>query len=179
MKIKKRYFTDSSNSPWFDENTGSRKSTVYYNIDEATDQIQDKGEPLPTIYQWLKEKNAFFTGDDELREMYQVTTIDEEGDVVSTQTNGEIVPVDGDVTDDYRYVIYKGGLRYKNRPILWIVNNQYVTISQYTANTYTVNWTGNTSGAERMPDFIDEVKSVYVSEDDDAYTNYIRANELA
>lgn len=179
VKIKKRYFTDSSNSPWFDENTGARKSTVYYNIDEATDQIQDKGEPLPTIYQWLKEKNAFFTGDDELREMYQVTTIDEEGDVVSTQTNGEIVPVDGDVTDDYRYVIYKGGLRYKNRPILWIVNNQYVTISQYTANTYTVNWTGNTSGAERMPDFIDEVKSVYVSEDDDAYTNYIRANELA
>lgn len=179
VKIKKRYFTDSSNLPWFDENTGARKSTVYYNIDEATDQIQDKGEPLPTIYQWLKEKNAFFTGDDELREMYQVTTIDEEGDVVSTQTNGEIVPVDGDVTDDYRYVIYKGGLRYKNRPILWIVNNQYVTISQYTANSYTVNWTGNTSGAERMPDFIDEVKSVYISEDDDAYTSYIRANELA
>ena len=59
VKIKKRYFTDSSNSPWFDENTGARKSTVYYNIDEATDQIQDKGEPLPTIYQWLKEKNAF------------------------------------------------------------------------------------------------------------------------
>lgn len=178
VKIKKRYFTDSSNLPWFDENTGARKSTVYYNIDEATDKISDMGEPLPTIYEWLLRQNSFFSGDDQLNDMYRVTTLDEDGDVVSTEVNGTIEPVDGDYSDDMRYVIYKGGLRYKNRPILWIVNNQYVTISQYTANTYTVTWTSNTSGAERMPDFIDEVKSVYISEDDDAYTSYIRANEL-
>ena len=30
-----------------------------------------------------------------------------------------------------------------------------------------------------MPDFMDEVKSIYISEDDDQYTKFIRATELA
>ncbi len=179
VKIKKRYFTNTSYSPWFDETTGARKSTVFYDVDEATDKIADLGEPMPTIYQWLKSKNSFFTGDDELNDMYQVISEDEDSEFVSTESSGKLEPVVGDVTTDYRSVIYKGGLRYKNRPILWIVNNQYVTITQYTANTFTVTWNGNDSGAERMPDFMDEVKSVYISEDDDAYTKFIRANELA
>ena len=178
VKIKKRYFTDSSDLPWYDEDTGAKKSTVYYNVDEATDKIADMGELMPTLYEWLKSQNNFFTGDDVLNDMYQVTSIEEDGEVV-LDSNGELAPVDGGVTDDYRYVIYKGGLRYKNRPIIWIINNQYVTVTQYTKNTFQVTWTSNTSGAERMPDFIDEVKSVYISEDDDNYTKFIRANELA
>lgn len=179
VKIKKRHFTDIDNLPWYDENTGARKSTVYYNIDEATDMISDLGEPLPTIYEWLLKKNSFFSGDDHLNDMYRVTALDEEGDIVSTETNGKIEPVDGGVTDDYRFVVYKGGPMYKNRPIVWIVNNQYNTITQYTRNTFTVTWTNNTSGAEAMPDFIDEVKSVYISEDDNSYLMFIHSAELA
>ena len=179
VKVKKRYFTDNSSLPWFDENTGARKSSVYYNVDEASDKVADMGEPLPTLYQWLQSKNSFFTGDDQLRDMYRITSVEEDSETISTEQNGKLEPVDGDVTDNYLNVIYKGGPMYKNRPIIWIVNNQFVTISQYTKGTFTVRWTNNTSGAETMPDFIDEVKSVYISEDDDNYTKFIRADELA
>ena len=71
VKIKKRYFTDNSHLPWYDEATGARKSTVYYNVDEAADMIADMGETLPSLFEWLKSKNEFFAGEDMLTEMYK------------------------------------------------------------------------------------------------------------
>lgn len=179
VKVKKRYFTDDSWMPWYDEQTGARHSTVYYNVDEATDMINDLGQPLPTIYEWLKQKNSFFGGDNELREMYRVQAAEEDEEFISTENVGKLEPVDGDVTDNYKNIIYKGGLMYKNRPIVWIMNNQFNTVTQYTKGTFSVEWTSNESGAQSMPDFMDEVKSIYISEDDDQYTKFIRATELA
>mgnify|MGYP007069835626 CR=1 FL=1 len=171
VKIKKRYFTDNSELPWYDEATGANKSTVYYNMDEATDMVEDSGETLPTLYEWLLKKNDFFSGEDYLTEMCKPDS--SKGYILERMTGD--VPEDGNYMD----IVYKGGPTYKNRPIIWIVNNMYVTISHYTKSTFSYDlkegkgWSNNQSGAATMPDYIDEVKAVYISENDDAYHSFI------
>ncbi len=174
VKVRGRYFTSSDRLPWYDERTGARKSSVYYNLDEATDRTIDEGKTLPTLFAWLKEKNEFFGGDDHMEDRW--TIVDD--------TTGELrraadASVDTQLATDYSKSVFRDGPTYKNRPIVWMVNNTYCTVSQYTRNTYNIRWTSNTSGATTMPDFIDEVKSVYISEDDDNYTRFIHADELA
>jgi len=177
VKIKKRYFTDNSNLPWYDEKTGASKSTIFYNIDEATNEIEDNGEILPTLYEWLIKKNEFFSGDDYFNDMCKP---DSSKGYLLRRMEGD-VPEDGNYLD----VVFKGGPTYKNRPIIWIINNMYVTISHYTASKFSfspsagIGWSNNKSGAAEPPQFIDEVKSVYVSEDQDAYTRFIYVDELA
>ena len=171
VKIKKRYFTDSSNLPWYDEKTGARKSTIYYNLDEASDRIADEGEVLPTLYAWLMKKNNFFSGTEAMEDMW----------IIGNDTTGELQ--DARNSDepplDFSKVVFKDGLFYKNRPIIWIVNNTYCTVTQFPERpTYNIRWKNNDSGATAMPDFIDEVKSVYISEDDDNYTKFVQADEL-
>ena len=176
VKIKRRYFTDSSNLPWYDEATGARKSTVYYNVDEAADMIADMGETLPTLFEWLKLKNEFFAGEDMLTEMCKP---DSANDYKLEMMIGD-VPSDGNYND----VVFKGGLSYKNRPIVWVLNNMYLTVSNYNRNTFHLNhaagegWTNNLAGAAEMPTFIDEVKSIYISEDEEHFHNFIRVDEL-
>lgn len=175
VKVKRRYFTDNTHLPWYDEKTGARKSSVYYNVDEATDRIYDEGEPLPTLFEWLMKKNSFFSGDDRLMDAYEIEVEDPEmfpgaGPLSSTS-------VDEATVTDKTLLVYKGGPTYKNRPVIWVINNQYFNTTGYSATRYTLEWTSNTSGAAAMPDFIDEVKSVYISEDDDNYRNFIRVKE--
>lgn len=171
VKVKGRYFTDNSHLPWYDEKTGARKSSIYYNVDEASDAINDMGEQLPTLCEWLKKKNAFFAGDDAFEDQYFV---DDSTGVLYSAMDGEVTT---EQMVNNRFSVYKGGLTYKNRPILWIVNNQFNTISYYPYSKLTITDT-NGSGIMAPPGFLDEVKSVYVSEDDDNYTKFIRSEEL-
>ena len=166
VKIKKRYFTDSSDLPWYDENTGARKSNIYYDMDEATDKIADLGEPMPTLYQWLKSQNNLFTGDADLKDMYK------------PDENGFLIPFSPVDASSYSGAVYKDGLSYKGRPIVWIADNKFITVTQYSKSTFTPTWFNFTSEIEWLPDFIDEVKSVYISEDGNAYSSFIVANEL-
>ena len=177
VKVKKRYFTDDSWLPWYDEGAAARHSIIYYNVDEATDKTIDMGETLPTLYQWLKSKNEFFSGDDDLVDLYIPTRI-EPGEIDTAGVAGKLVKVEGDVIDNYMNAVYKGGLMYKNKPVVWIVNNQYVCTSYYNRSTFNVIWNDNQSGAAAMPTFIDEVKSVYVSEEGEPYKKYIIAEEF-
>ena len=90
------------------------------------------------------------------------------------------IPLDGNYTN----IVFQGGLSYKNRPIIWIVNNMYVTVTRYLKSSFSldppngVGWSNNFSGATPMPDFIDEVKSVYISEDQDNFTKFVHVDEL-
>lgn len=172
VKVKGRYFTDNSRLPWYDEKTGARKSTIYYNVDEASDAIIDSGEQLPTLYEWLKQKNPFFEGTNSLDDRWVVID-DTTGKMLSVNDPGVSV----DLMTDYLHTVYKDGLTYKKRPILWIVNNAYNTITYYPYNTYSFEYT-NGGGVTPMPDFLDEVKSVYVSEDEDNYTHFVRSDDV-
>ena len=57
---KRRYFTDSDNLFFKNENYGRQWASFYYNIDAELDKIRDKGETEPDIFDFLATKNVLF-----------------------------------------------------------------------------------------------------------------------
>ncbi|MDO4739004.1 MAG: hypothetical protein Q4A50_10380, partial [Bacteroidales bacterium] len=103
VKAKRRYFT---NDDWKYKNEawGRQFATLHYDIDKELDAILDKGAPEPTIFNFLRWKNALFGGNPEYMELPNPgVQLDEDG--------------------TRKYIHTKGGLSYANRPIKWIVDN--------------------------------------------------------
>lgn len=101
VKAKRRYFT---NNDWKykNEGYGSQFATIYYNIDKEREDILDKGEPLPTLFQFLCKKNMLFNNP-ECKDL----------------------PSPMDVTTDTHdsAPMWRGYMSYANKPIKWIVDN--------------------------------------------------------
>ena len=56
---KKRYFTND-NWRYKDESYGRRNATLFYNADQERNDALDRGEPVPYLFSFLKEKNSLF-----------------------------------------------------------------------------------------------------------------------
>ena len=111
VKAKRRYFT---NDDWRYKNEayGRRYATLYYNIDRELDNILDKGEPEPTIFEFLAKNNKMFDNlecKDLPRASSNIqTTMDDQ----SQSSFSELPRV-----QEY------GRMSYGHRPIKWIVEN--------------------------------------------------------
>lgn len=147
VKAKKHYWTDYTGG-WYNEADGQYHADLYYNCVDATEELTDRGEDVPTFLSWLCVKNPLLRPDG----------------TVFTQP----------MTDkDYAARISTSlrGLRYDNRPIIWIVDNCYDTISGFTHEELQrqLNGTGIMpihKNGHPIPVFLDDVKSVYISVDD-------------
>ena len=62
VEAKKRYFTND-NFMYKNEAFGSRYATIYYNMDRERDNVLDKGEKVPYLYDFLTERNPLFEYD--------------------------------------------------------------------------------------------------------------------
>lgn len=98
VKAKRRYFT---NNDWKykNEGYGSQFATIYYNIDKEREDILDRGEALPTLFQFLCKKNMLFNNP-ECKDL----------------------PTPMDVISD-SHDMWRGFMSYANKPIKWIVDN--------------------------------------------------------
>ncbi len=70
------------------------------------------------------------------------------------------------------------GLGYKNRPIVWILDNTYGAITNLGVHSKFETFQVFRPCIMDMPIFIDEVKSVYVSEDPYAFKSYLFCPDL-
>ena len=59
VKAKRRYFTNDD-FKFKNENYARRWASVYYDIDRELDNIRDRGEEEPTIFEFLAKKNMMF-----------------------------------------------------------------------------------------------------------------------
>lgn len=161
VKKKKNYWLDY-NGGWYNENDARLRADIYYNAEEAADAFIDRNEVCPTVGSWLCVHNKFVRPDGQ------------------------------DITSPYTYQHYSDqivtstdGLRFDNRPIVWILNNQYSGVSGITLSQRrkiqsveiakldipdrsTNNLITNTShisysGAYNPGMYLDEVHSIYIT----------------
>ena len=59
VKAKRRYFTNDD-WRWKNEAYGRQYATLYYDIDNELEKILDRGEPEPTIFEFLAKNNKMF-----------------------------------------------------------------------------------------------------------------------
>ena len=190
-KKRKSVLNDRSKNSWYDESFGKYYSSIMYDCDAASEEIADKGEEMPTLYKWLSVKNRFFINTEPLKGYYEYVAqqpMEDEGKVENDfwQTNTLKSPN-----------LYRDGFSYKNRKIIWILNNKYAGMTNmgHSFKLETLddiktdgneqdlynkgerleykNFRVSEGAIERMPLKLSEVKSVYISENPEASTPYL------
>lgn len=201
VKAKRTRVYDNARAAWESEGEAQHYATMYYNADTDADMFADKGMDLPALSSWLHMRNPFFGGSGKNVDTFDtdaanvnatadatadVITLDagdtEEGDMSEGGdiTQAEQLELEGNETGSiYRYA----GLAYKNRPIVWIVDNTYHAITSLGSlkfDRFDIQQGSAVAQADDDPagnllrTEIDEVKSVYVTENANAYLRYLR-----
>lgn len=200
VKAKRTRIYDNARASWESESQAQHYASMYYNADVDADKFADKGMQVPTINAWLHMRNPFFGGGGKDVNALSAEAADIEAGTsnpfgesdtsVSTETAAE-----GDMADEVADItqmdqteptepvsavsenIYRHeGLGYKNRPIIWIIDNVYKAITNMTSMKFDTFEVLSPSLVDLdMPIFIDEIKSVYVTENSTASKRYLRA----
>lgn len=76
-------------------------------------------------------------------------------------------------------ILPQAGLSYKRQPIVWVLNNVFYAVTQTPTffKPIDIDWLAQFS-PERMPEDLEDVKSVYISEDELIWKRYIRSTRL-
>lgn len=185
VKVKGHRIYDDARSAWETEKNGAYWASIYYDCDKAMDRIADEGEDAPEFFPWLVSQGSFFAGNQE--GAYSEAALDadianaaaaEEAFANTTETDNssqmslgseesgpELTGTDQEISE-LKAMLNTDGLGYKNRPIVWILNNQFkmaTNVTQSIKKNADLSMISN--NIEDMPYMLDEVKSVYISED--------------
>jgi len=170
VKVKGHHIFENARAGWENERNGAYRSSMYYNCADAADEIADKGEDMPEIHDWLSKRNPFF-----------------EGPYLGTDPRTRIDGYEEAVINDTDMVGNNSqfktridhGISYKNRPIIWILNNVFYEITGYNGK-FVIDDVKNAVNFsnEELPVFLDELKSVYISEDANVWWRYIMKDDL-
>lgn len=196
VKARRRIF-DNARAAWESEKVGQYWSTIYYNADEEVNKIIDRGEEPPSLFQWLYSRNPFFTiqGADRFISMNEEANVKKKDNgeskvksqIWSAETmfdenkwkigkNSELVFA----SSSPKARIMTNGLEYKNRPIVWILNNYFYAITM--SKSAPIQGDIIVYDFESMdffPTFLEEVKSIYISEEQSAYETHLYSDYLA
>lgn len=143
--VKKKHFWESGIA-WDNITEGKEVSYLYYNIDKERDRLLDKGEEIPYIYEWLKQKNHAFKGD--YRELFDAFN--------------PAFWYDKDVCD----------FSYNGNPILWMLDNSPRCITNGLPFTGTVPLMKSRT-IDDMPVTMGEVKAIYITEAPNVWKRYL------
>lgn len=149
--VKKKHFWESGIA-WDNITEGKEVSYLYYNINKERDRLLDKGEEIPYIYEWLKQKNHAFKGD--YRELFDAFN--------------PAFWYDKDVCD----------FSYNGNPILWMLDNSPRCITNGLPFTGTVPLMKSRT-IDDMPVTMGEVKAIYITEAPNVWKRYLVGNAWA
>lgn len=162
--VKKMHFWESSIA-WDNQQEGKITSYLYYNIDKEIDKILDAGESTPCIYAWLKEKNTAFQGEyDEL--------LAETMDGPCSYLRYTRVRKKADEADAVTENMGVCDFSYKNRLTLWVLDNSPKCLTNCDFLLPEGTFLRQRS-MYPMPVTMEEVKSIFVSDDSKAWKSYL------
>ena len=159
VKKKRGLFDNNARAAWETEEQGQYWSSIYYDVDKETDMIADKGEELPLFFPWLAIRNSFF--------------IDAKNGAKNSKQANEVA--------DY-INIHDGDITYKNRPVMWIINNFFKDVTglpDRVKKKFSAEARIEQGSSDEWPVYMEDVKSVYISENPNAYKRYVKSSLLS
>lgn len=182
----------SARQAWERESRGAAHSIVRYDCQREADKISDSGAEMPTLEEWLKSANPDFAGSNILGGSSNYdgyNDIDSGADPFEDSGNsgyeGGFLSLyeDSKKTADNpkERSFHPEGLTYKNRPIMWIVNNSFfggTGFNSLRGLPEDVRDKMKMALYVNFPTFLDEARSVYVSVKPDDWMRFIDLPEL-
>jgi hypothetical protein len=152
VKVKGKYFTNDSIVQWYNESHAQYWASVYFDCEVDRERILDLGEETPAFLNWRMWKASYYAN-------YLECLLD----------------------NDYEG-IYFSDTRYKDRENIDILNNKLnwndqivnndIEVGTSNVNDYILDDIVNRKTIENIPEFIDDIKSLYISDDPKAYMRY-------
>ena len=186
VNVKGKRLFENARAAWENEQRGAFWSYLRYDCDKAADEIYDRGGETPTVFEWLAAKNSFFGGSAASMEdlvgptNYSVLDNQYAGRAETNLSARQLAGIEENV--GHHVFSQDDGLTYKNRPIVWVLNNRYYLATQVskaiTIEKFDSVGLQDEIGHELMGVDLDEFKSVYISEDENVWRKYITIEEL-
>lgn len=185
VNVRKRKYNDYAWSGFLNEKEAQINSSIYYDCEKALEEYLDRGEEPPTLAEWLMKKNKLFTGGDPVIKALWAAVRDKndmEDQDKGFDPNDPLHPANNIIdvaeleTMDYPYNTYdlhapiywipvwRDGLSIGGRPMVWVVNNEFCTITNINQNRAAADHR-LTKPIVEMPTLLEDVKSVYVARD--------------
>ncbi|MBQ8464320.1 MAG: carboxypeptidase-like regulatory domain-containing protein [Prevotella sp.] len=159
---------------WEDETIGARTANLRYDMQEELEKYADGSRKIPNFFEWLQERNEFFSGDN-----YNIFLEDTVPDMKIQDIKN--IPY-GDYTKQPHFTWFtQGGWSYKHRPVVWVLNNDFYAVTMLSSSRDTessVYWLTDQISLMDMPDDLAYIKSVFISEDDSVWKQYVRWGAL-
>lgn len=190
VKAKRRIY-DNARASWETERNGQKWATLHYNPVRDADKYIDQGMPIPTVYEWLGDRNPLFgasgredpkvhsSTENTIKQKLEADSKADLGHAVNGEMNGtssnELAAVSKLSSDSYS--IFEDGLSYHGRPIVWILNNNFKQITNMPTDIGDMFSVFRMS-SEDMPIFMDELKSAWISENPLAWKTYLQSDDL-
>ena len=155
VTVKKSKRDNFDWSGFSDEKNAQINSTLYYDCEKAVEDYLDHGEEPPSLAEWLTSKDKMFKGNTPTDKALwaavgDTTRMAKDDDIFLP---GMIFDV-GDLTyfdwkfkrdysnyeniaPSYWVPVWRDGLEINGRPVVWMVNNQYCTITNLHLRTST------------------------------------------
>ena len=146
--VKKKHFWETGIA-WDTESVGKKSSYIYYDIDKETDKILDRGETTPYIYEWLKMKDPSFTG------FYQPLLSPPEEEPTQLKVF---------------YTSSECDFSYNMKPTLWILDNSPRCVTNILHSGFQLI---KTISFEDLPMLMEDIKGIYVADDENAWQRYL------
>lgn len=175
---------------WENEKRGEWKASLKYDIDKAVEEIIDKGDEMPSLFEWLMTQNPFFNGakgdlpenvlQDNSRDESSAYTITSDALRTSLKLyEDEEKNMEWTTADN---TVYNDGITYKNRPVILILNNCYYAIYGAPNSVKGMDFKKGDRivepTVEELPTWLDEFKTVYISENNDVWQRYVFIDKL-
>ena len=174
VKVKGRRIYDFARESWESESRGEYRAQLYYNCDIESDKIADSGMDTPGFLDWLCERNSFFDGS--ITEMGIL--IDAASNYAFSSQTEEVKAIKNiQAEENNGYSIYGGGITYKNRPVMWLLNNTFFMVSGVNRGC-NVTYVVEKNHGNLFPTFLEEAKAVYIRDDNSTIKNYIISSDL-
>ena len=205
VKIKSGRIYDRARDYWTSEKEAQAHDAVYYDCGREAEAIADAGLESPYFSEWLIHRDVNMGKDYDVLDrvsgvesinIYNVNTIDRgdgegrskdyDGTMMESETFRAIKAKERDNHPDLVGVdaaniqckVFKEGPSYKGRPIVWIIDNSYYCTTGFRGIKCEVEYMAEVEGLDLFPSQLDEVKSVYITEDSEVINEYIHSSML-
>ena len=140
----------SPSALWEREDLGRVTASLRYDCEKEVETLLDQGQPIPSLIQFLREKNNKIEGNDNLSGTYAHSNT------------------------SYRFS--DGGPSYDRCPIFWVVDNHFVAGTSFPARLAKSpsDEEMNDETTYYFPSLLDEVKRVYISFSKDTPRRFLR-----
>ena len=142
VKAKKKFFSND-NIQWYNQREGRHWATVYYNAQQELDKILDRGDAMPTTFEFLARRNPMFNNAEAF-------------DLPRKAMMGR------DRDDANMDEIWEGHMSYGGRKIRWIIDNGLATYISDEGHFFRQVGNNPFDDVIEFPYWMDEVKAIYI-----------------